>query len=227
MENKNKSVVLPLIIFSNLFPLYGVINYNWTIFSVVYIYWLELLIVTFFQFFKIILSKGEPKWHLSVKIFLGIRFLIERCGLFIFYLIFILVFLGLMAGKSDDDGSSLISMAKVISLRESFFRFTLLSFIIFNFAEFFVLYILNGQYKTSKPTDYNFILDAHILVVHVVVVLGTFLYLGATEKLHWNHKSAMIATVCLFVVVKIIADVFKQSFNNTTTTIQDETGKFI
>ncbi|MEN9449260.1 MAG: hypothetical protein RJA25_2550, partial [Bacteroidota bacterium] len=37
-----KNVILPLIIISNIFPLYGVIYYNWTFFSVVYIYWLEL-----------------------------------------------------------------------------------------------------------------------------------------------------------------------------------------
>jgi len=79
---KNKRVMLPLIIFSNLFPLYGVLMYNWTIFSVVYIYWIELLIITFFQFLKIIVAQGEPRWSFSVNLFIGIKFLLLRAGLF-------------------------------------------------------------------------------------------------------------------------------------------------
>ncbi len=227
--SKNKNVVLPLIIFSNLFPLYGVINYNWTIFSVVYIYWLELLIITFFQFLKILIAKGEPKWKPSVKIVLGIQFLIARGGLFIFYLIFIVVFLGLMPSFEDDTNSTsgIISMSNAIYLKGPFFKFTLLSFALFNFVEFFVSFILNDQYKKSKPSDYNNFLDVHILIVHIVVVLGTFLHLGLTKHLHWDYKGAMIAVVSLFVIIKIIADVAKQGKGNINTPLQNENGKYI
>lgn len=49
---RNKNVMLPLIIFSNLFPLYGSYQLQLTIFTVVYIYWIELLIISTFQLLK-------------------------------------------------------------------------------------------------------------------------------------------------------------------------------
>ncbi len=222
---KNKRVMLPLIIFSNLFPLYGVLMYNWTIFSVVYIYWIELLIITFFQFLKIIVAQGEPRWSFSVNLFIGIKFLLLRAGLFLFYLLFIVVFLGFLASSKDDSGKSAMNMFDVVFFKGSFYRITLLSYTLYNLIEFIVLYILNNDYKTSKATDHNNFLDMHILVVHLVVVLGTFIYQGVTDTLHWNHKSAMIACVSLFVVIKIIADVVRQSLSGDI--VKDEPGNFI
>ena len=222
---RNKNVILPLIIFSNLFPLYGVIYYNWTIFSVVYIYWIELLIISSFQILKIMFAQGASNATFFSKLGLAIKFFLFRTGVFFFYLLFIVTFLGILATKKGDGGAGGISMFEVIFFKGTFYKITLLSFVIYNFVEFVVLFILNGAYKKAKPEDNYQILDIHILVVHIVVVLGTFLYQGVTEKLQWDHKSAMIACVGLFVVIKIIADVARQSLAPDIP--EEETEKFI
>ncbi|MFN8260562.1 MAG: DUF6498-containing protein [Chitinophagales bacterium] len=225
MNQRNRNVMLPLIIFSNLFPLYGVIHYNWTIFSVVYIYWIELLINSTFRLLKIIGAQGDPEAGFAEKLSMGIKFFLFRTGIFFFYLIFIVTFLGLMVNAKADDTSSAMSMFDVLFFKGTFYRITLLSFITYNLVEFLVLFILNGAYKTLKPQDNYEILDMHILVVHIVVVLGTFLHQAVTENLHWNHKNAMIACVSLFVVVKVIADIVRQSLSGDITDEQNE--KFI
>ena len=222
---KNKNVFLPLIIFSNLFPLYGVINYNWTIFSVVYIYWIELLIISTFQLLKILLAKGDTNATFFNKLALGIKFFIFRTGLFFFYLLFIVVFLGLLTSAKSGETKDAITMFEAMFFRGTFYRITLLSFILYNLVEFLVLFIANEKYKTDKPHDNFILLDAHIIVVHIVVVLGTFLYQGVTEHFHWNHKSAMIACVSLFVVIKIIADIIRQGLSGDVPEEQQE--KFI
>jgi hypothetical protein len=148
-----------------------------------------------------------------------------RSGLFLFYLLFIVVFLGLMVSAKSNDVKGTMTMFDVIFFKGSFYKITLLSFLLYNFIEFLVLFILNDEYKKAKPSDYNALLDIHILVVHIVVVLGTFIYMGVTEKLLWNHKNAMIACVSLFVVVKIIADITKQSISGKAA--KEEPGKFI
>ncbi len=222
---RNKNVILPLIIFSNLFPLYGVINYNWTIFTVVYIYWIELLIISTFQLFKIMVAQGDLKATFFKKISLALKFFAFRTGIFFFYLLFIVVFLGFLASTKDDGGESGIHMFDVIFFKGTFYRITLLSFLLYNIVEFFVLFMLNGEYKRAKPEDNFQILDVHILVVHIVVVLGTFLYQGVTENLHWNHKNSMIACVGLFVFIKIIADITKQSLSGDIP--EEQKGKFI
>ncbi len=218
---KNKNVFLPLIIFSNLFPLYGVINYNWTLFSVVYIYWIELLIISTFRLLKILVAQGDASATLFGKMGLAFKFFIIRTGIFFFYLLFIVVFLGFLASQKEDA----ISMFEVIFFKGAFYKITLLSFILYNFIEFLVLFILNDKYKNAKPIDNFQILDAHIIVVHVVVVLGTFLYKGITENLHWHHKSAMIACVSLFVFVKIIADIIGHGLSADIP--EEQEGKYI
>lgn len=224
-QTANKNVMLPLIIFSNLFPLYGVIHYNWTIFSVVYIYWLELLIISTFQLLKIMFAEGDEEATFFSKLTIALRFFAFRTGIFFFYLIFIVVFLGfLISGKENSDGSG-IQLFDVIFLKGNFYKITLLSFLVYNIVEFVVLFLLNGTYKNAKPEDNFIILEPHILVVHLVVVLGTFLYQGATENLNWNHKNAMIATVSLFVVIKIIIDIYRQRLSADVP--EDQQGKFI
>ena len=225
VQTTNKNVMLPLIIFSNLFPLYGVIHYNWTIFSVVYIYWLELLIISTFQLLKIMFAEGDEEATFFSKLTIALRFFAFRTGIFFFYLIFIVVFLGfLISGKENSDGSG-IQLFDVIFLKGNFYKITLLSFLVYNIVEFVVLFLLNGAYKNAKPEDNFIILEPHILVVHLVVVLGTFLYQGATENLNWNHKNAMIATVSLFVVIKIIIDIYRQRLSADVP--EDQQGKFI
>ncbi len=217
---KSRNVVLPLIIFSNLFPLYGVINYNWTIFSVVYIYWIELLIITFFKLLRIFIAKGDIHSTFFSKLGLGIKFLVVRLGLFFFYLLFIVVFLGFLASEKSD----MIPMVEVIFFKGTFYKITMLSFMLYNLLDFVVHFILNGEYLKSKPDDNFQILDAHVIVVHIVVVLGTFLYKGVNETLHWNHKNTMIACVGLFVAVKILADIIKFGLTRDT---PEEQEKFI
>lgn len=224
IANKQK-VLLPVILISNLMPLYGVIQYGWTIFTVVYIYWFELLIVSFFQFLKILLAEGNTKISIFTKFFIAIRFLLLRIGIFIFYLIFIVVFLGILPNVNNKDNENLIQMSNAIFLQSDFFRFTILSFIFYNFLDFLFSFIINNQYKTALPNNFNIFLDIRIIVVHIVVILGTFLYEGITNFLHLNHKIAMIACVSLFIVVKIIADTIRGWSNDEDTS--EEIGKYI
>ncbi len=157
VQTANKNVMLPLIIFSNLFPLYGVIHYNWTIFSVVYIYWIELLIISTFQLLKIMVAKGDKQATFFSKSSMALRFFAFRTGIFFFYLLFIVVFLGfLISAKNNSDGSG-IQLFDVIFLKGNFYRITLLSFLVYNIVEFIVLFLLNGAYKNAKPED-NFII---------------------------------------------------------------------
>ena len=53
-----------------------------------------------------------------------------------------------------------------------------------------------------------------MIVVHVVVVLGSFLYQFVLEKIKVNHHTAMLICVSLFVVVKILVEIGKQRINN-------------
>ncbi|MFN8283729.1 MAG: DUF6498-containing protein [Chitinophagales bacterium] len=207
-QTKNRALI-PLIILTNLFPLYGVIKYNWTIFSVVYIYWLEMLIVTGFLVLKIVFAQGDPQATVVNKMVLAIKFLFMRCGIFLFYLLFIVVFLGfLVTGREHFRNTGIW---QTLTLQDAFYKITLLNFILFNLVEFLMQFIASNNYRQAKPNDSFIIFDAHMLVVHLVVVLGSFLYKFVLENMQADHRTAMLACVSLFVVIKIVVDIAKQN----------------
>ena len=224
ISSKDRNYTLPLLLLTNLMPLYGVIRWNWTFFSVVYLYWLELIIISTFQLLKIFLAQGGSISCIA-KIVIGLKFFLSRTGIFLFYLIFIVTFLGVLPNKDNTDPTAFVSMADTLLLRNTFFKINFFGFFLYNLLEFLLTYIINKAYKQKLATDYFSFLDVHIIVVHIVVVLGTFIYMGATEKLHWKHKSAIIACVSLFVVVKLIADYIRQSVSEENTV--EQTGNFI
>jgi hypothetical protein len=209
MQNQKTNFLLPLIIISNLVPLYGVLKFNWSIFSIVYIYWLELLIISFFQLLKILFSQGDHKATIFTKTGIAIKFFLFRTGVFLFYLLFIIVFLGfLVTGHEKLTGTGI---GQTILLRNPFFNVVLMNFFAYNLIEFIVVFIYMRQYTVSLPYDHFTIFDSHMIVVHIVVVLGSFLYEFILKRFHAEHRDAMIACVCLFITVKIIVDIARQN----------------
>ncbi|MFN8238110.1 MAG: DUF6498-containing protein [Chitinophagales bacterium] len=223
MKNRTTTYLLPLSILSNLFPLYGVIMYDWTIFSVVYIYWIELLIISTFQLLKILLAQGDINAGFKERAALAFKFFAFRTGIFFFYLLFIIVFLGFMV-SSKERGAGL-NVFRIMTFQDAFFKIALLSFVVYNLVEFIVRYLATGKYKSAKPADYYSMFDARIIVVHIVVVLGTFLYQLVLDKLNADHKTAMIACVSLFIIVKLIADTIKHSVSPDDS--PEDTAKYI
>ncbi|MDB5226019.1 MAG: hypothetical protein JWN78_212 [Bacteroidota bacterium] len=221
VKKPKSNFLLPLIILSNLFPLYGVVKFNWTIFTIVYIYWIELLIISFFQLLKIFISQGEEHAFFK-KIKISFQFFLFRTFIFFFYLMFIFVFLGLLM-KNDKDTNH--NFAMTVILRAPFMKVVLLNFLVYNLVEFFVMFILSGEYKTSKPADQFQLFDSHMIVVHIVVVLGTFLAKFVQESLHADPHIAMIACVCLFIFVKILVDIARQGMNSDASA--EIAGKYI
>ncbi|MBP6659533.1 MAG: hypothetical protein KA174_02570 [Chitinophagales bacterium] len=212
MKHQKSQILIPFIIISNLFPLYGVLKFNWTIFSVVYIFWLEMLIVSTFLLLKILFSQGDSNATFASKLILATKFFVFRTGIFFFYLLFIVVFLGfLVTGKEDFKNAGIF---QTMTLQDPFYKITLLNFVAFNLLEFLVQFLAIGDYKKSKPIDNFVLVDEHMIVVHVVVVLGSFLYEFVLKSMKVNHHTAMIICVALFVLIKILVDIGKQRINN-------------
>ena len=149
MKHQKSQILIPFIIISNLFPLYGVLKFNWTIFSVVYIFWLEMLIVSTFLLLKILFSQGDSNATFASKLILATKFFVFRTGIFFFYLLFIVVFLGfLVTGKEDFKNAGIF---QTMTLQDPFYKITLLNFVAFNLLEFLVQFLAIGDYKKSKP----------------------------------------------------------------------------
>jgi len=212
----------------NLVPIWGVIHWGWTPFYVFYLFWLETLVVAFFNSFKIMLCRGDEydvKLHDSNHRYAGIhinhwshigkaiRYFIIRLFIFFFYLIFIVVFIGFFAsGQKSGRGTHVL---EVMLFRHQAFNYTLLAFVMNQVLQFVFDFYANGNYKRTHPSDFASIFDGRQLVVHVAVVLGGVI--GAQDqifdvKLDKGYVSIII--VSIFCIAKSIYEVVKYNMEN-------------
>ncbi|MES2431573.1 MAG: DUF6498-containing protein [Bacteroidota bacterium] len=218
------------IIALNLVPIWGVLHWGWTPFYVFYLFWLETLIVSFFNFFKIIACRGDEydqKLQLSNHKYAEIhvnhlshigkacRYLFIRIFIFFFYLIFIVVFIGFFASKKNEG----LSILEVMIFRNEAFNYTLIAFILNQVGQLIFDFYAEGNYKRTHPSDFASIFDGRQLVVHVAVVLGGVF--GAQKeifntKINPDHIGIYIVTI--FCIVKSIYEVFKFSSEKTNMT---------
>jgi Family of unknown function (DUF6498) len=49
-------ISVPFLVAVNMWPLYGVLFFGWSLFSIIFLYWIENGIIGFFNIFKIALA---------------------------------------------------------------------------------------------------------------------------------------------------------------------------
>lgn len=172
----SKPVVIFFIIAFNLAPVIGVLFYGWQPFEAFWFFWVETLVMAFFNSIRIVFSQGQypgavssgrPLQHHIGK---ASRYLLVRIGIFLFYSVFIIVFIGFVANNSADKSSVLITLF----FQNRFFNLGLLiSFV--SQAYYLVFYFFrSGAYVTASPDSYAAIFDSRQLVIHIAIVLGAF-----------------------------------------------------
>jgi len=147
------------------------------------------------------LGGHEP---LFMRIKRGLGFFMFRTFIFFFYMIFIVVFLGVLVSAKDKEGIK--NMAQTMHLTSATFLISMLGYFMEHAVEFVKEFILNDRYKTSRPEEHSQFIHSRILVVHVVIILGTFLHMFLTEKAGLSQRITMVILVLLFTATKMIAE---------------------
>lgn len=210
-------------LFVNLFPLYGVWTQGWTFFLVMYIFWFETLIVTFFNTIKILLSQGRILEDGGVlrgeavertrRLGEALRYFIIRLVMFFFYMIFIIVFVGLGIGFEDNmNRASVRDMATSLYFTNNTFNLAIFSFLSLSLYQFLKKFILNQRFRISKPEDFSNYFDYRMITVHITLIVGVFL--GKFLVAHFGSQSPLVMplVVTFFVVIKIIFENIAQYF---------------
>lgn len=193
---KQNNIALQLAM--NFVPLLGVIFFNWSIFALIYSYWLETLGITFFNSIMILTAQNSPEKPPHIK--KALFYLTFHAGVLIFYMFFIIIFIGLMVAEKQE-GTGFVSYLVFI---DKSFRFTILGSFIFQIIRLINNYFLSGWYKTFKPDGYYMIFNVRSVMIHLVIILGFFAF-NYTSKMI-NTKYGIIAFALVFVLIKSIAD---------------------
>jgi len=194
--NKQKTLILQLGV--NLMTLMGVIYLNWSVFALIYLYWIETLLYTLTNTVKILTAQGgketAPHYRMAFRYF---RF---NIGLLLFYFIFIVFFIGLMVAEKQEGSNFVV----YLFFRDAGFAAGVISFIILKIAELTVTYFLSGHYKKAKPEAFNSFFNVRLILIHIIIVLGVFAFIFFSNKL--NNYYGIIGFASVFVLVKCIID---------------------
>lgn len=193
-------------IFMNFIPLLGVIFFDWNVFALIYIFWLETLAMTFFDTLKIFTSSHNTDF--SKKLSMGLSFFFIRFFILMFYMIFILAFIGIMMSSKQNNGYEWVLYLVLAVPR---FKITIISFFLIKLYEYIVYYLNNENNRSEDPIKYNNVLDGRVLVIHIVIILGFFAFQFFDEKS--MTKIGFVAFTTIFIAFKMLLDRYANKFH--------------
>lgn len=184
----------------NVVPFFGVVFMNWSVFALIYAFWLETLGFSFFNAVRIAFAEDSQDRlpHISK----ALTYFMLRLLVLLFYMIFILAFIGFSIGSKQEGAN----FANYLLLLDPSFRFTIFTFFIVKFLELLYTYFYQNEKKQTSPMDFSAFFDTRIIIIHVVIVLGVFAFQFFSEKL--DTHAGIIAFAGIFVLVKIIGEYF-------------------
>lgn len=205
----NKTVIFFFIIAFNLVPVFGVLFYNWQPFEAFWFFWVETLIVAVFNCIRIIFSQGRQQdavntpLPLTYNINKGIKYLLTRIAIFLFYSIFIITFIGFIANNN----SNVSNVLGTLLFQNNFFNLSLLISIASQGYYLVFYFFRNGAFITTRPDSYAAVFDSRQLVIHIAVVLGALGSMFLTKNTSYgNYSSTFI--ISLLCICKCAAELF-------------------
>lgn len=220
---EQKGPVLPVLLLANIFPLVGIVYDEISFFALFYLYWWETVIVSIFRWQKMAWAEkpSEPdplflvngriltKEHVNNRGKMRRQYFFMRSGIMIFYLIFIIVFVGAMSTMSEDTSG----FAAAITFNEPWVFWSFIGFTALHLTDY-ITWIQRKAYKETTLVELASPFDGRIILMHLVIVLGTFLAMYTSENLFPNHpRAASIGYGVLFVGIKTIVDVIAYKKN--------------
>ncbi|TVQ34843.1 MAG: DUF3137 domain-containing protein [Wenzhouxiangella sp.] len=170
-----------LLVLVNLIPVIGVLFWDWSVYTLVLLFWAENLIVGAFN-----VARMWVLWRLrnDSKMIVMIPFFCLHYGLFMLVHLMFLIWMFRPEGES------------VLPLGVLWVPFLALA--VSHGVSFFTHFMGRGEYKEAKPDDLMSLPYARVLVLHVTILVGGFLVAYMGEPL--------VALIVL-VMAKILIDV--------------------
>lgn len=205
------------IIISNLVPLSGVLFFGWTLYSIIYIYWLEIIILGFYVVFKIFISEfinaKEKDINLSIGYIFKIIFLI-----IIFIIVPLVAVLMILSNLSSIVYSAELKIRLIVNgtlvkpnLKDFIFPVSFL-FLSHTFS-FLYNFIGKKEYRNRKTITELMIsmylrfvylwgvIAAALILAPIIFLLGFYIF--KTSSL--LYILAVVIT-SLFIIIKIVID---------------------
>lgn len=190
-QTLSKPSVWALII-ANLYPVIGVIFFDWQTYPLLLFFWTENLVIGFYTVLKMLVASGENAKP-AAKLF-TVPFFCFHYG--IFTLVHGVFVVALFGGLLSDDMASTETLTQQVLNYQLFWG--VLALLISHGISFFKNYIGNNEYRQTELTKIMFQPYGRVVILHITIIIGGFLsaFLG----------SPLIALL-LLIVLKVSIDI--------------------
>ncbi len=156
----------------NLIPLIGVIFWGWSAFALIFLYWLENVVIGARTLASMIASGFSGVMNAFGALFVG-GFFTLHYGLFCFvHGTFVVALFG--GGMEGDSLFDLADTARALFAREPNLLIGFLSIVLWQ-AVTFVLFLLRGEARDANPMLLMAAPYPRIIVLHISIIFGGFL----------------------------------------------------
>ena len=193
---------IALLVAANLVPLAGVAFWGWQVQQVVFVYWMENLVIGGFNVLRILAIEAKPedeapgKYPVASKLFLAAFFTLHYGGFCLGHGLFLAVFFGKTSGGGafETVGGMLARM-----LHEPVVVAALVALLVSHGWSYFRNYLGRGEYQRVDASAMMSAPYKRIVVTHIFIILGGFLLASVRNQL---------LPMSLFVLMKVFSDLY-------------------
>lgn len=164
-----------LLVAVNLIPLGGVLCFGWQVFPIMFLFWLENVVVGAFNVAKLLLA-GGPGSHVGVKIFL-VPFFTVHYGIFtLVHGVFVFAMFGADWRGGGFGGGPFPSFDRVQDLvTQQHLGWAVLGLVVSHGFSFVTNFVLNGAFRTAIAPVLMMQPYGRVVVLHLAILGGGFL----------------------------------------------------
>ena len=214
-----KSVSSKTLLGANIIPLIGVMFFGWTLFSIMFLYWLENVVIGFFNVIRMMKAEGIPPKDIKMN---GKPATTAMKGIFIIFFIIHFgiftavhgMFVFVLFGSATEPGfSQTIPWSEVASQDISILGITiaLIMMIISHGISYRSNYIIKKEYKKISTAEQMFKPYGRVMVMHFVIIIGAFIIMGMGYS---------VISASILIIIKMLIDLFTHNGEHTKITIR-------
>jgi hypothetical protein len=195
-NNPSKSSSVISLVIVNLFPVFGVLYWDWDVFPIMLLYWSENIIIGFYNVLRMIVCVPQAKESWITKLFL-IPFFIIHYG--IFTLGHGAVLIGIL-GQSYFAGANGPRLDILVNIIQEYGLFyAMLSIFLSHGYSFVMNYLRKEEYKRIGLQKLMMRPYSRIVILHITLILGAFLVLFLNSQVY---------ILILFILLKMGIDLW-------------------
>lgn len=185
------------LVVANLVPLVGVFYLGWDAFSLVLLFWLENLIIGFFNILRMATAQGNSPGTIGRKFFF-IPFFTFHYGFFTLVqgvLLFAIFGKGAGFDSPQLEKIPMVAWQQVLAMGLSW---SLLAMLASHGVSFAVNTLAGGEYKRAKVEQLMGRPYGRIMIMQITVLIGAFL-----AQMTGNHRWALVVLVAAKLIVDL------------------------